>query len=356
MRCCAVFVAVAAVLAGCSGGGAGVAVDADADVDADVAGGEVDSEAEDGDASGCAVVACGLTCRFGFVRGEDGCETCACRACAEANDCAASGCPSPMCGEDGACGCDCDAVPAGTRYACPGGDEVARCGCVAGAWTCDATPERGCPTVCEPGQGERWPCPDGEGLPWCTCAAEEGCAPRCEHVGEPEEGYYDGCTGALVKAVACGGCVPACGAIGTRNEGYYDCADRLIARTVCGPTRTCDSAPEAHCEDLGCALGQTATYPCPSGGEVVMCACEAPGAACAPECRHAGEAEEGYYDGCTGALVEKRACAGCAVSCDAVGSKSEGWYDDCGGLIAWAACGTGVWTCLPEPWRRCDLP
>lgn len=301
----------------------------------------------------CPPLSCADTCVHGRVQSAAGCPTCACRACNRASDCAPNGCASPTCTAEGACGCDCAASPP-VPYACPDGTTVPHCACADGVWRCEPHPERACPTLCRPGDAEAWPCPDGASAPWCTCAADDACAPRCERVGEADEGFYDGCTGALVRKGACAGCeVAHCGAIGTRSEGWYSCAGELLGWFFCGPKRTCDADPGAHCTDLACVAGPTASFPCPGGEPVSFCGCEVPGAECPPVCAQVGAADEGWYDSCTGALVAKRTCGGCELSCDKVGSKSEGWYDSCDGLITWAVCATGTWACIGEPWERC---
>ncbi|PKN54003.1 MAG: hypothetical protein CVU56_28870 [Deltaproteobacteria bacterium HGW-Deltaproteobacteria-14] len=322
--------------------------------DSDAAASDAADTADDADGGACPTLECALTCTHGFATDGAGCPVCACRACAAADDCAASGCPHPLCTAAGHCGCDCVASAPST-YTCPGGATVPHCACASGHWLCAPHPERACPTLCRDGVDEPWPCPDGTTTPWCTCALPDTtCAPRCAHVGEAEEGFYDGCSGEVVRKGACAGCTPVCDAIGSRSEGWYDCTGALLGWAFCSPARTCGGAPEAGCAELECTATQGATYACASDDtNVPFCACDVPAAACPPRCDNVDTATEGWYDSCTGALLAKRPCATCAVSCDAVGSKSEGWYDSCAGLIGWALCGTGSWSCAVEPWQSC---
>lgn len=110
---------------------------------------------------------------------------------------------------------------------------------------------------------------------------------------------------------------------------------------------------DAEVEQGPCTIDQSTRYRCGDGSEVPFCACNVPAAACPPECRAVGSADEGWYDSCSGALVKSEKCASCEVRCDAIGSRSEGWYSSCAALIAWAFCATGDWRCVPEPWAAC---
>jgi len=78
------------------------------------------------------------------------------------------------------------------------------------------------------------------------------------------------------------------------------------------------------------------TYPCgPPGVTGVQCCMPL----CRPYCGAAGSRSEGWYDGCTGALIGWTHCAGQTATCGAVGTRSEGWYAPGGSLIRWADCG-----------------
>ncbi|MBW2991408.1 hypothetical protein KY348_06940 [Candidatus Woesearchaeota archaeon] len=76
----------------------------------------------------------------------------------------------------------------------------------------------------------------------CCCGPEEPepvCTPVCKAMGSRSEGWYDSCTGELIKYDNCA-CVAVCkggvgGGYGTvRHEGYYSsCTGELILRTDC---------------------------------------------------------------------------------------------------------------------------
>jgi len=69
------------------------------------------------------------------------------------------------------------------------------------------------------------------------------------------------------------------------------------------------------------------------------CAVDCKPGDCRPVCLHIGTRSEGWYNGCTGELIEYAFCADCEPVCRLCGSKSEGWYDSCTGeLIVWESC------------------
>lgn len=323
--------------------------DATADATADAA--------NDADASTCAPVDCDLACPHGFRHDASGCDVCACRECDDPTDCAGViTCDTPTCSDGGACLCDCTGV-APEAYTCPDGTDVPRCACADRGTICMDHPELQCPTLCSPHAPDAWPCPDGSTVPWCACDLPS-CEPVCQHVGEPSEGWYDGCSGALVAAAPCAGCSALCQAIGSRSEGYYSsCDGALIGWAACAPRRECAADPGASCATLDCTTEDRARgFLCPDGSSAPHCACDVPASSCPAVCLHVGASNEGWYDACSGTLLRAAKCAGCTATCDAIGSKSEGWYSSCDGLIAWAACATGTWSCADEPWRGCDGP
>jgi hypothetical protein len=303
----------------------------------------------------CTPVLCDLYCPHGYRVDAAGCEACSCRQCETAKDCApmALPCDKPVCGEAGMCLCDC-AGKAPQDYGCPDGTLVPWCACGPLGWDCVARPEERCPTLCVPGRADAYPCPDGSNVPWCECTRND-CVPECRNVGTDTEGWYDTCTGALVVQRACQSCHPFCQAIGTRSEGWSDdCGDGLIAWGQCGPRRTCDDKAPAACTTAKCTVSDASvTFACPDGTAVPQCACEVPDGPCPPECLYAGTKSEGWYDGCSGALVRYATCRDCSMTCDNIGNKSEGWYSSCDGLIGWAQCGTGTWACSATPWDGC---
>jgi C1A family cysteine protease len=73
------------------------------------------------------------------------------------------------------------------------------------------------------------------------------CEPFCDKIGTRAEGWYDSCTGELIKYDLCSGCTAVCREIGTREEGWYSSCDlSLIKLEKCSvnatptpiPTRT----------------------------------------------------------------------------------------------------------------------
>jgi hypothetical protein len=87
------------------------------------------------------------------------------------------------------------------------------------------------------------------------------CVPRCGAIGSRSEGWYDGCTGELIRYELCAGCYSVCGAIGSRSEGWYStCEDGLIRWEFCGQST------------IGCVVGggfckAVNAEPCPKGWE-----------------------------------------------------------------------------------------
>lgn len=240
----------------------------------------------------CEPLNCPLTCGNGFRHDDAGCEVCACRECDAPSDCAAViDCAKPVCSDEGMCLCDCGGVSS-EAYACPdGGTEVPFCACAARGWSCMAHPETQCPTLCSPQEVDAWPCPDGSSVAWCTCEVPS-CDPVCKHVGEANEGWYDGCSGALVREEACGGCQPVCRAIGTRSEGWYtSCGGGLIGWAMCSPQRDCVVDPGTACTSLDCTIAQETRYTCPDGATTHFCECAATGA---------WDCEAAPWDACTG--------------------------------------------------------
>jgi hypothetical protein len=64
-----------------------------------------------------------------------------------------------------------------------------------------------------------------------------GCAPRCEGSGTKSEGWYDGCSGMLVRLDACKGHAAFCDHPGTSRAGWYSTSGALIAHARCEQPR-----------------------------------------------------------------------------------------------------------------------
>lgn len=203
--------------------------------------------------------------------------------------------------------------------------------------------------------------------------ADAGCAPVdcalwCEHgfAAGPDGCPVCACRDCATPADCGGGCpAPTCSDAGACG---CDCAGSPAASVACpdgssvpwcacsGDQWSCEQDPLAACAGLVCGPGGATTWACPGGGAVPLCGCQVPGESCAPVCGNPGTADEGWLDGCTGALLKKTKCASCDVECGAIGSKSEGWYSTCDGLIGWDLCATGQWSCDLEPWATCQQP
>ncbi|MGQ9589534.1 MAG: dockerin type I repeat-containing protein [Planctomycetota bacterium] len=103
-----------------------------------------------------------------------------------------------------------------------------------GHWECDCGE---CRAVCE-----FETCGDG----YCDVAGGESeascprdckappCRPVCGAIGSRSEGWYDSCTGKLIRWDFCGLCEPVCRHCGSKSEGWYDsCTGELIQWADC---------------------------------------------------------------------------------------------------------------------------
>ncbi len=62
----------------------------------------------------------------------------------------------------------------------------------------------------------------------------DACKPVCREIGTRSEGWYDSCTGKLIKYDLCSRCEAVCKEIGTRGEGWYSsCDGSVIWLTTC---------------------------------------------------------------------------------------------------------------------------
>lgn len=340
-----------------------------------VDGGSVDSGS---DVVECEPVSCALFCEHGFQLDENNCPVCACKDCEVAADCQdVMTCTDPMCTAAGSCRCECLTPVTMPTLACgPIDVSVPYCSCsLSKGVVCDPDAHYLCPNVCKPGEFIEFPCPDGATInpPACDCgpiSRKPVCHPVCIADGVLGEGYYDSCTSQLMKNADCANlktpdgvvqqCPAVCGAIGSKSEGWYmGCGSGgLIAWANCAPKWDCPDDIQGVCGGSDCVVGTAALFSCGPKGEMVpWCECKPKDALhCAPTCAFAGTPSEGWYDPCSGALIQKGSCEGCGVSCDLVGTKSEGWYSSCAdGLIVWDNCAakSGTWTCAVAPWNLC---
>ncbi len=215
---------------------------------------------------------CDRFCPHGYRTDLQGCEVCECRECEAEADCkAVMTCAKPACTPAGQCLCDCAQDEGIRTYSCPGGTDVPWCACSALGVQCLDHPERGCVTLCMPGS-ESWACPDGTQVPWCDCQ-QPACVPECRNAGTADEGWFDSCTGKLIKALPCAGCKAACAAIGSKSEGWVEsCGGTLLEWAQCAPTRSCLANPLDGCATSACT-GQSAAWTCPGGRTVPFCSC-----------------------------------------------------------------------------------
>lgn len=99
------------------------------------------------------------------------------------------------------------------------------------------------------------------------------CKPECKNVGTRSEGWYDGCSGDLIKYELCDKCGAYCGAIGTRSEGWYSTCENegygLIRWEIC-------SKHEQSCVAKGGICAPVVPNACPSawnftGDDTMLC-------------------------------------------------------------------------------------
>jgi hypothetical protein len=74
-------------------------------------------------------------------------------------------------------------------------------------------------------------------------------------------------------------------------------------------------------------------------------------------CLYIGTRSEGWYDSCTGVLIDWAFCSDNDVAhrsvCLHIATDSEGWYDEATGeLILWDYCAP-FWDCLIDPKVQC---
>ena len=205
-----------------------------------------------------------------------------------------------------------------------------------------------------------WGCENGRCVEVCDFV---GCGDgQCDREGgESPQSCPDDC------ATACGeegfptGIPPACcSGLHALAECVPDqpCPGSLLFCVDCGD-RSCDPHENPYnCLDdcpQGCPAGEERGYQCPNGPEVDWCVCRPP--ECRPVCLYLGTRSEGWYDSCTGALIEWTFCSEDDVAhqsvCMHIATDSEGWYDETTGeLILWDYCAP-LWDCIIDPKAQC---
>jgi hypothetical protein len=206
-----------------------------------------------------------------------------------------------------------------------------------------------------------WGCEDGQCVEVCDFV---GCGDgECDREGgESPQSCPEDCSAACVPEGFPTGIPPACcPGLDALSDCVPDepCPGSLLFCVDCGDY-SCDphENPYSCLDDCpqGCPVGEQRSYRCPNGLEVDWCECRP--AECQPVCLYPGSRSEGWYDSCTGALIEWTFCyddndeAHPAV-CLHIGTESEGWYDEVtGGVILWDYCAP-LWECVIDPKTQC---
>jgi hypothetical protein len=118
----------------------------------------------------------------------------------------------------------------GAAIDCAGNPWIIDC---VGHWECDCGECRSVcdSTTCGDGKCDR---EGGETAASCSVDCTEPCTVECRYIGSFSEGWYDTCTGKLIRYALCAECVPECRACGSKSEGWYDsCDDSLILYAKC---------------------------------------------------------------------------------------------------------------------------
>ena len=181
------------------------------------------------------------------------------------------------------------------------------------------------------GEYQQTNCVDGK----CTT-----CYSVCKAIGSRSEGWYDSCSGKLIKYDNCApknctSCEPVFSHCGCKwscqehiDEPRMDCERECLDESI-------PEKPVCGCVDGRCIIVRTPQ--CSSDGDCqkLMCVCP-PDTDCeCPVIR--------CVDG---------VCMTCKKTCENIGTRSEGWYDSCSGkLIKYDNCGNNY----PQPPRLPDI-
>jgi hypothetical protein len=118
---------------------------------------------------------------------------------------------------------------------------------------------------------------------------------------------------------------PVCVNQGSNSEGWSDpCNSQPVKLDYCS---TCEVA----CKDCGPGCKDNGWYTfCPYLKLVRACDCKD----CKPRCLYPGTDSEGWYDGCTGKLINWADCGGCKAICHdpnqpALGQAKYRYYSSC---------------------------
>ena len=168
----------------------------------------------------------------------------------------------------------------------------------------------------------------------------------------------------LLEHLFIGGPAPACPKLAdTNGDGGLDLSDAVFilahlflggdqphGLAYCGGASACAGRPwlvKCHghwtcdcgdCQEVcgdGCGDGVCDRE---SGETSASCPADCP-LSCQPVCDKIGTRSEGWYDSCTGKLIDWALCEKCQAECRNGGTESEGWYDSCtDDLIIFGEC------------------
>jgi hypothetical protein len=118
---------------------------------------------------------------------------------------------------------------------------------------CQELPASPCSSMkCLKGKTESYFCRNQSKVPFCECNVPDSeCPPGCDKIGTQEEGWYDSCSGLLMKKEKCKDCLYKCDQIGTKSEGWYSLCAGLIQYANCATgTWKCLTNPWIQCKDV----------------------------------------------------------------------------------------------------------
>jgi len=259
----------------------------------------------------------------------------------------------------GICSPECDMETCGDGVCDPWGGETAT------SCSADCNPVCQVPADCLGLPWEvdclgHWNCENGQCVEVCDFV---GCGDgQCDREGgESPQSCPDDCSAACVEEGFPTGIPPACcSGLDALADCVPDqpCPGSLLFCVDCGD-QSCDPHENPYnCLDdcpEGCPVGEERSYQCPNGPEVDWCVCRPPD--CRPVCLYIGTRSEGWYDSCSGALIDWAFCSDNDAAhesvCLHIATDSEGWYDETTGeLILWDYCAS-LWECVIDPKTQC---
>lgn len=105
---------------------------------------------------------------------------------------------------------------------------------------------------CTVGQYADFTCKGDEKVKLCECDVPGAyCPPICKNMDTANEGWYDSCTGNLLKKTKCKDCKVSCDLIGSKSEGWYSSCDGLIKWANCATGEwICKTDPMSQCNTI----------------------------------------------------------------------------------------------------------